>query len=1051
MKYCGKCGCELDPNTGFCPMCDKSQSSTNDKTKRFKKRFIIIPIALLLVCITVALCLTICGKIDFLFKSDSLDNEKIEVKHCTYEDVSYQNGELFVKSQLLITAPTDYKYSDIENAVSEYNGQIVGYIEFTNDYQVEFSEMDYDTLKATQEKLNKILENTDIMLNKVCYKDEETDKTPISEYEETDKNGNWWRDAIKLTDLEADNNSYKEVKVGVFDTLFDTDNEDLKYAINQDDIWYNDENLIEVAGNGTHGTDVTGFLAAKKNNDYGIDGVANNVKIYGYAFMGNTPKYNPVSIMDLKYWNAKMLAKGVKIINISAGYDELLVAAQNNVLRANYVLKQISDSLGVFYRKYIDAGYEFVIVKSAGNENGYQWIRCTESKDNPYGIKKYNEETDGAIEHYEQVSVELFDAKYDIWGAITDSKVKNRIIVVGSSAKENVRAYHSVSGERVDIYAPGERLRELTGSKPSYGTSFAAPMVSGSIALMWGINPDIEADRIKYLLVSSATQPIEDENYQISPEDGNHTKIYKCLLDTKNAVDRAKTYKTTPKSTENKSSSFLCGTVRIYEDGKIEYNKEDCKITIYNDNNDSYKNLQNGDIDNFANDIGTEDIYKELQTDEYGEFETEIEPGNYIITAETKDGSYKSDRFVFSIKSGDTKYINDLYMYKDLSGEFSNYDFQSDKYLVEYNGTVYYVDQNGLWKNTGESESELLYGCKATNIATNGEVIYYSVYNKEVTAFREDLGVDQTWYQYDMYCYDLRTSSNRKITSFVECGKPICVYNNKVYYTDQPEDFKGYAVEATHNLYSIDLDTEKKEMISDKADIVISYKTKIFFRDRVTTVYVDHAPIKCYDMTNGSIKQITEKGVNSFSISGDILFYIQYAYQQLTGSSNHLSTEMNCKIYKYNILDGTSEKIFDEKSNDNIFIQYVDENYIYYSKGSYSTSYSNYRIDLSSGSKTSIEYKARDSGSAKMSDGKPYSVFKIDSAALYYTNSSIYFYQANDNDSYAIPYNAFYNGSQLLNVSNDGVYVVKEGSNYYFYDIVRYYFDRNSSTVVSYG
>lgn len=1046
MKYCGKCGCELDPNTGFCPMCDKSQTSTNNKTKKFKKRFIIISVALLLVCITVVLCLTTCGKIDFLFKSGSSDNGKIEVKHCTYDDVSYKNGELFVKSQLLITASADYKRSDIENAVSKYNGQIVGYIEFTNDYQVEFPEMDYDTLNATQEELNKILKNTDIMLNKVCYQDEETDKTPISEFEESDKNGNWWRDAIKLTDLEADNNSYKEVKVGVYDTLFDTENEDLKYAINQDDIWYNDENLIEVTGNGTHGTDVTGFLAAKKNNDFGIEGVANNVKIYGYAYRGNTPQYHPVSIMDIKYWNAKMLAKGAKIINVSAGNGELLVAAQNDVLRADYALKQISDSLGIFYRKYIDAGYEFVIVKSAGNENGYQWIRCTESKDNPYGIKEYDEKTDGPIEHYDQISGELFDAKYDIWGAVTDSKVKNRIIVVGSSAKENVRAYHSVSGERVDIYAPGERLRELTGNKPSYGTSFAAPMVSGSIALMWGINPDIEADRIKYLLVSSAIQPIEDENYQVSPEDGNFTKMYKCLLDTKNAVDRAKTYKTTPKSKENKSTSFLCGIVRIYEDGKIEYNKEDCKITIYNDNSDSYKNLQNGDTDNFANDIDTEDIYKELQTNEYGEFETEIEPGNYIITAETKDGSYKSDRFIFSIESGDARYINDLYMYKDLSGEFSNYDFKSDKYSVEVNDVVYYVDQNGLWKNTGELESELLYDCKATNIATNGEVIYYGVYNKDTTAYCEDFGEEMTWYQFDMYSYDLRTSVNTKITSFTECGKPICAYNGKVYYTDYPDDFTGNAVGLAKSLYSLDLQSGKKEFISDKADMVETHGTNIFFRDIVVSVDLSNAQLNCYDMTNGKIKQITDDGVNDFSISGDSLFYTQFDYQTVNNSHKE-----NCKIYKYNILDGTSEKIFDEKSNDNIFIQYVDENYIYYSKGSYSTSYSNYRIDLSSGSKTSIEYKARDSGSAKMSDGKPYSVFKIDSAALYYTNSSIYFYQANDNDSYAIPYNAFYNGSQLLNVSNDGVYVVREGGNYYFYDIVRYYFDRNSSNVVSYG
>ena len=129
-------------------------------------------------------------------------------------------------------------------------------------------------------------------------------------------------------------------------------------------------------------------------------------------------------------------------------------------------------------------------------------------------------------------------------------------------------------------------------------------------------------------------------------------------------------------------------------------------------------------------------------------------------------------------------------------------------------------------------------------------------------------------------------------------------------------------------------------------------------------------------------------------------------------------------------------------------VQYVNENYIYYSKGSSSSPHRNYRIDLSNGSETLIEYK---SGQAKVSDGISYKVFKTDSAALYYTNSTIYFYQANDDDSYAIPYNAFYKGSQLLTVSNDGVYVVKEGGNYDFYDIVRYKFDRDSKNVVFYG
>lgn len=145
----------------------------------------------MLICTIVLLCFSTCNKISVPFVSNGFEEGKIEVKHCTYNDVSYKNNELFVKSQLLITPTSDYSYNDIESAVSRYNGKIVGYIEFTNDYQVEFSEMDYDSLNSTIESLEKELNNTDIMLNRVVYQDEEMDKTTIKEFEEKDKNGNW--------------------------------------------------------------------------------------------------------------------------------------------------------------------------------------------------------------------------------------------------------------------------------------------------------------------------------------------------------------------------------------------------------------------------------------------------------------------------------------------------------------------------------------------------------------------------------------------------------------------------------------------------------------------------------------------------------------------------------------------------------------------------------------------------------------------------------------------------------------------------------------------
>lgn len=111
------------------------------------------------------------------------DNGKIDVKLCTYEDVSYEDNTLFVKSQLLIAADAEYSYSDIEKIISKYNGKIVGYIEFTNDYQIEFDKMDYDTLNKTAELLKTSLDKSNITLNLAYYQDNDTDKVPINKFE----------------------------------------------------------------------------------------------------------------------------------------------------------------------------------------------------------------------------------------------------------------------------------------------------------------------------------------------------------------------------------------------------------------------------------------------------------------------------------------------------------------------------------------------------------------------------------------------------------------------------------------------------------------------------------------------------------------------------------------------------------------------------------------------------------------------------------------------------------------------------------------------------
>lgn len=69
------------------------------------------------------------------------------------EDIVYEEGDLFVDSQILITAETDTAYSDIEKIAEKYDGKIVGYISISNDYQIEFPE------GTTYSQLSEIIEN----------------------------------------------------------------------------------------------------------------------------------------------------------------------------------------------------------------------------------------------------------------------------------------------------------------------------------------------------------------------------------------------------------------------------------------------------------------------------------------------------------------------------------------------------------------------------------------------------------------------------------------------------------------------------------------------------------------------------------------------------------------------------------------------------------------------------------------------------------------------------------------------------------------------------
>ena len=106
---------------------------------------------------------------------------------------------------------------------------------------------------------------------------------------------------------------------------------------------------------------------------------------------------------------------------------------------------------------------------------------------------------------------ERIDAK-DSWpAALTMEQKYNMITVGGANCGYEDRHRNSNFGDAITLTAPGEQVLAVDISyDPGYsfmnGTSFAAPMVSGTVALLRAIDPDSTPEELNELLVEAADE-----------------------------------------------------------------------------------------------------------------------------------------------------------------------------------------------------------------------------------------------------------------------------------------------------------------------------------------------------------------------------------------------------------------------------------------------------------------------------------------------------------------------------------------------------------------
>lgn len=206
----------------------------------------------------------------------------------------------------------------------------------------------------------------------------------------------------------------------------------------------------------THGSIVSGVLAAHRTNNKGVKGISNSVKLMPLCIQA---KFGAETDKDLALSIRYAVDNGAKVINISAN--------------RTYELHNEWVELALLYAE----NHNVLVVKGAGNS---------------------------AID---------IDKTSTYPNKTTDDHVLNNFIVVGASGMELNSYFKPVwanyGSESVDFYAPGENIPTtipFDSYKIDSGSSMSTAITSGVAALLLSYYPSLKASEVRQILMESATR-----------------------------------------------------------------------------------------------------------------------------------------------------------------------------------------------------------------------------------------------------------------------------------------------------------------------------------------------------------------------------------------------------------------------------------------------------------------------------------------------------------------------------------------------------------------
>ncbi len=240
----------------------------------------------------------------------------------------------------------------------------------------------------------------------------------------------WFKNSNEIADngIDDDQNGYVDDVIGYYFNEMDNDpSSDSRY--------------------GSHGTHVSGIVAAGFNNNTGVVGYGPNIKVMPIKFYGKN-SWTSAMVLESYTYAAN---NGAKIITTSYMIDDF-----------------VGDTA---YEKALNYAYNkgLILFNSAGNGRARQSKRTAFTK--------------------------------LLLVASTISKAISR------REKTDMKSFFSNYGRGVDISAPGEPIHS-TGRSLKYvdmsGTSMAAPNAAGTAALIWSVHPEYSRDQVVAKLMMGA-------------------------------------------------------------------------------------------------------------------------------------------------------------------------------------------------------------------------------------------------------------------------------------------------------------------------------------------------------------------------------------------------------------------------------------------------------------------------------------------------------------------------------------------------------------------